>query len=64
MVHGLKKNIFPNVSTYQLGHTKVETTRALWATFPENVPYTQILSIDRFKLEDIEKEFGYPVLAK
>ncbi len=64
LVYGLKKKIFPNISTYQLGHNKVETTRALWATFPENVPYTQILNKDAVDIEIIEEEFGYPLVAK
>lgn len=64
LVYGLKKKIFPNISTYQLGHNKVETTRALWATFPKNVPYTQILSKYNIKIETIEEEFGYPLVAK
>lgn len=64
LVYGLKKKIFPNISTYQLGHNKVETTRALWATFPENVPYTKILNKDNINIETIEEEFGYPLVAK
>lgn len=64
LVYGLKKKIFPNISTYQLGHNKIETTRALWATFPQNVPYTQILSRDKINIESIEEEIGYPLVAK
>lgn len=64
LVYGLKKKIFPDISTYQLGHNKIETTRALWATFPKNTPYTQILSRDHVDIETIEEEFGYPLVAK
>ncbi|WP_353095964.1 ATP-grasp domain-containing protein [Tissierella praeacuta] len=64
LVYGLKKKIFPNISTYQLGHNKIETTRVLQAIFPENVPYTQILSKDNGNIETIEEEFGYPLVAK
>ena len=64
LVYGLKKKIFPNINTYQLGHNKIETTRALWATFPKNVPYTKILSRDDANIEVIEQEFGYPLVAK
>ena len=64
LVYGLKKKIFPNINTYQLGHNKIETTRALWATFPKNVPYTQILSKSNVDIETIEEEFGYPLVAK
>jgi len=64
LVYGLKKKIFPNINTYQLGHNKIETTRVLQAIFPENVPYTQILSKDSGNIEKIEEEFGYPLVAK
>jgi len=64
LVYGLKKKIFPNISTYQLGHNKIETTRALWTTFSQNVPYTKILSRDEVDIENIEEEFGYPFVAK
>ncbi|MGJ0845541.1 ATP-grasp domain-containing protein [Tissierella praeacuta] len=64
LVYGLKKKIFPNINTYQLGHNKIETTRVLQAIFPENVPYTQILSKDSGNIEIIEEEFGYPLVAK
>lgn len=64
LVYGLKKKIFPSINTYHLGHTKVETTRVLQGTFPENVPYTRILSKDEVNIEEIELEFGYPLVAK
>lgn len=64
LVYGLKKKIFPNISTYHLGHNKVETTRALMATFPNNVPYTTILGKNNIDIEMTEEEFGYPLVAK
>lgn len=64
LVYGLKKNIFPSISTYHLGHNKVETTRVLMCTFPENVPYTKIMSKFGTTVYDIEKDFEYPLVAK
>lgn len=64
LVYGLKKKIFPSMSTYKLGHNKIETTRVLQTMFPKNVPYTQILSNDHVNIETIEEEFGYPLVAK
>ncbi|WP_416197237.1 MAG: Ribosomal protein S6--L-glutamate ligase [Sporanaerobacter sp.] len=64
LVYGLNKKIFPNISTYHLGHNKIEMTRTLWATFPQNVPYTKITNLDRVCVEDIEEEFGYPCVCK
>lgn len=62
--YGLKKKIFPNINTYQLGHNKIEMTRAFLLTFPQNVPYTKIIGKDDFSIETIEKEFNYPFVAK
>lgn len=64
LVYGLKKKIFPNINTYKLGHNKIETTRVLQSTFPQNLPYTQILNSDYANVETIEEEFGYPLVAK
>lgn len=64
LVYGLKKKIFPNISTYQLGHNKIETTRALQAIFPQNVPYTRILGRDHMDIAFVEDEFGYPLVGK
>ena len=64
LVYGLNKKIFPNINTYHLGHNKVEMTRGLMATFPENVPYTRILGSGPLSMEVIEEEFGYPCVAK
>lgn len=64
LVYGLKKRIFPNINTFHLGHNKIEMTRALWATFPQNVPYTRIMGRSQIDIEAIEEEFGYPSVAK
>jgi len=64
LVYGLNKKIFPSINTYHLGHNKIETTRVLQCTFPENVPYTKILNRDMANIESIEEEFGYPLVAK
>ncbi len=68
LTYGLDKKIFPNINTFHLGHNKVEMTRVLMATFPENVPYTRIMgrndSAINLSIETIEEEFGYPCVAK
>jgi len=64
LVYGLNKSIFPSISTYHLGHNKVETTRALQCTYPDNVPYTKIMSSFGTTAYDIERDFGYPLVAK
>ncbi|MDQ0163898.1 ATP-grasp domain-containing protein [Aeribacillus alveayuensis] len=62
--YGLKKKIFPSISTYHLGHTKVEMTRVLQATFSENVPFTLIRANTTLNREEILDTFSFPFIAK
>lgn len=64
LVYAWKKSIFPNISTYHLGHNKIEMTRALQALYPEHVPYTLILANDHSAKERILEEFPFPFVAK
>ncbi|GAW91375.1 ATP-grasp domain-containing protein [Calderihabitans maritimus] len=64
LVYGLKKRIFPSVSSYHLGHDKVEMTRALWAVFPEYVPHTLILPGGAESVEKILDEMTLPLVVK
>lgn len=64
LVYSLNKRIFPNVNTYHLGHNKIEMTRGLMAAFPQNVPYTRIMSASDSSVEVVEEELGYPCVAK
>ncbi|MGF7058035.1 ATP-grasp domain-containing protein [Brassicibacter mesophilus] len=64
LVYSLNKRIFPNVNTYHLGHNKIEMTRGLMASFPQNVPYTRIMSSGDSTIDIVEEEFGYPCVAK
>ena len=68
LVYGLGKKILPNINSFHLGHNKIEMTRALLATFPENVPYTRIMgrneSAISLNVDTIEEELGYPCVAK
>ncbi len=64
LVYGLKKNIFPNISTYHLGHNKIEMTRALMTVCPQNMPYTEILSNSPVNQEYILDMFSFPFIGK
>ncbi|HHZ03378.1 MAG TPA: hypothetical protein GX396_10680 [Tissierellia bacterium] len=64
LVYGLKKRIFPNISTYHLGHNKVEMTRAFMTVCPQNIPYTEILSNTPVNQEYILDMFPFPFVAK
>jgi len=64
LVYGLKKRIFPSVSTYHIGHDKVEMARAFEAVCPANFPLTRILPRTDHSLEQILDEFDFPFVAK
>ena len=64
LVYGLKKKIFPSIETFHLGHNKVEMTRGLRATFPEHIPYTEIVANTPDNRERIVETFSYPFVAK
>ena len=64
IVYGLGKPVFPSVSTYHLGHDKVEMTRALQAVSPEHIPATFILPNDAVSSGRILDELPFPFVAK
>lgn len=64
LVYGWKKNIFPSISSFHLGHDKVEMTRAFQAICPENTPATRILSHTDTAIEQILDGFSFPFVAK
>ena len=64
LVYGWKKRIFPSISSYHLGHDKVEMTRALEAVLPAHVPHTRILAATDSGLEEVLDTFDFPFVAK
>lgn len=64
LVYGLKKRIFPSISSYHLGHNKIEMTRSLQGICPEHVPYTEILASTPINIEMILERFSFPFIAK
>lgn len=64
LVYAWKKSIFPSISTYHLGHDKVEMTRAFEAVCPRNIPQTAILPATESAEQQILDEFSFPVVAK
>jgi ribosomal protein S6--L-glutamate ligase len=64
LFYGLKKQIFPSLSTYHIGHDKVEIARAFEAVCPGNFPATRILPRTERSLEQILDEFDFPFVAK
>ncbi|WP_407269886.1 RimK family alpha-L-glutamate ligase [Radiobacillus sp. PE A8.2] len=64
LVYGMKKSIFPSIETIQLGHSKIEMTRALWTVCPEHVPYTEILANTEYNRAAILETFPFPFVGK
>lgn len=60
----LKRPVFPSLSSYHLGHDKVEMTRAFQAACPAHVPRTEILSRDETRLDDLLERWDLPLVAK
>jgi len=64
LVYAWKKSIFPSVSSFHLGHDKVEMTRAFQAACPTHVPQTLILASTESAREQVLDEFSFPFVAK
>lgn len=64
LVYALKKRIFPSVSTYHLGHDKVEMTRSLQMLCPEYVLKTGIFSGEHICFDALAEQFGLPFVCK
>lgn len=61
---GFKKRIFPSISTYLIGHDKVEMTRMVQMMWPQNLPETIILPNCDSAGETILERFDFPFVAK
>lgn len=64
LTYGLKVRVFPSVSSYHLGHNKVEMTRAFEVVAREHVPYTRILPRTDDAVEAILDDVPLPFVAK
>jgi len=69
LVYGWQKSIFPSISSYHLGHDKIEMTRMFQAIIPEHTPYTKIMGYNPETSKNTIKEkilsnFSFPFIAK
>lgn len=64
LVYGWQKRIFPSISTYHLGHDKIEMTRLFQLLAPGNTPYTMILANDETAKEQILDKMSFPFVGK
>lgn len=60
----LRKNIFPSLSSYLIGHDKVEMTRCFQALTPHNVPCTEIAANTPVNADRIWELMAPPFVAK
>lgn len=64
LYYGLNKPVFPSISTYHLGHDKVEMTRAVQLLWPALMPQTVILANTARARHQILEQFEFPFVAK
>ena len=64
LYYGLKRRIFPGISSYHLGYDKVEMTRVLQLLCPGNLPRTVIYPDTPEYREQVLREFHFPFVAK
>lgn len=60
----IKQRIFPSLSTYHLGHDKIEMTRAFQAACPNHLPHTEILPSTPATVQDVLARWPLPFVAK
>lgn len=64
LVFGLKKRIFPSLSTYLIGHSKIEMTRVFQTVCPDHVPQTLILANTPARREELLDTLSFPFVMK
>jgi ribosomal protein S6--L-glutamate ligase len=64
LYYGLKKPLFPSISTYHLGHDKVEMTRVVQLLWPRRMPETFILNNSDTSRAWVLDHFGFPFVGK
>lgn len=64
LVYAQRKRVFPSISSYHLGHDKVEMTRALEARWPQHVPRTLIRPATPEAGDEILERLGLPLVVK
>lgn len=62
--YGMNKPVFPSISTYHIGHDKVEMTRVVQLIWPRCMPETFILDNSEASRAWVLGHFGFPFVAK
>ena len=64
LIYAFKKEIFPSVATYHLGHDKIEMTRSIQACFPDLIPKTGIYAGASAHFDELADGFDLPFVCK
>lgn len=64
LAYGLGRRIFPSLSSYHLGYSKIEMTYAFQVVCPDHVPHTLILPRSDSAVATILAELSFPFVAK
>lgn len=64
LYYGLKKSVFPSISTYHIGHDKIEMTRVVQLLWPGMMPETLILPNTASARDNILEKYEFPFVAK
>lgn len=62
--YGLKKSVFPSISTYHIGHDKIEMTRAVQLLWPRHMPETYIFTNSAKARAWVLDHFAFPFVVK
>ena len=64
LYYGLRKPVYPSISTYHIGHDKIEMTRAVQLLWPRHMPETHILANTGWAREWAWENMDRPFVAK
>ncbi len=64
LLYSLQARIFPSPASYQIGHSKTETTRTFQALAPEHLPFTLIEANTPENAERVWARMPLPFVAK
>jgi len=64
LVYAWKRRIFPSISSYHLGHDKIQMTRAFEAICARHVPLTLILPATDSGISEVMDTLNLPFVAK
>jgi ribosomal protein S6--L-glutamate ligase len=64
LYYGIKRPVFPSISSYHLGHNKIEMTRAVQLLWPAHMPRTAIWANTERARNRVLEHFDFPFVAK